>query len=89
MRYCYARLLSVGNPSGPVKYAGQPQYDSEQVVSPLFTFSAPPMEEGQGGSGDSGASSGTAAAKQIGRVTELAARPRMSEVISSLVLHPS
>jgi len=44
MRYCYARLLSVGNPSGPVKFSGQPQYDSEQVVSPLFTFSAPPME---------------------------------------------
>ena len=43
MRYCYARLLSVGNPSGPVKFSGQPQYDSEQVVSPLFTFSAPPM----------------------------------------------
>jgi hypothetical protein len=42
MRYCYARLLSVGNPSGPVKYAGQPQYDSEQVVSPLFTFAMPP-----------------------------------------------
>jgi len=41
MRYCYARLLSVGNPSGPVKYAGQPQYDSEQVVSPLFTFAMP------------------------------------------------
>eukprot|EP00292_Cryptomonas_paramecium_P015242 CAMPEP_0113666096 /NCGR_PEP_ID=MMETSP0038_2-20120614/2677_1 /TAXON_ID=2898 /ORGANISM="Cryptomonas paramecium" /LENGTH=131 /DNA_ID=CAMNT_0000581535 /DNA_START=69 /DNA_END=460 /DNA_ORIENTATION=- /assembly_acc=CAM_ASM_000170 len=41
MRYCYARLLSVGNPSGPVKYAGQPQYDSEQVVAPLFTFSMP------------------------------------------------
>ncbi len=31
MRYCYARLLSVGNPSGPVKFSGQPQYDSEQV----------------------------------------------------------
>ena len=28
MRYCYARLLSVGNPSGPVKFSGQPQYDS-------------------------------------------------------------
>ena len=41
MRYCFARLLSVGNPSGPVKYAGQPQYDSEQVVSPLFTFAMP------------------------------------------------
>merc|ERR1719478_947850 len=53
MRYCYARLLSVGNPSGPVKFSGQPQYDSEQVVSPLFTFSAPPMagreEEGEEG----------------------------------------
>mmetsp|Transcript_12927 Transcript_12927/g.20303 ORF Transcript_12927/g.20303 Transcript_12927/m.20303 type:complete len:249 (-) Transcript_12927:61-807(-) len=55
MRYCYARLLSVGNPSGPVKYQGQPQYDAEQVVSPLFTFSAPPMEEGgEGGEGAEG-----------------------------------
>mmetsp|Transcript_20265 Transcript_20265/g.31675 ORF Transcript_20265/g.31675 Transcript_20265/m.31675 type:complete len:133 (-) Transcript_20265:213-611(-) len=54
MRYCYARLLSVGNPSGPVKYAGQPQYDSEQVVSPLFTFSAPPMEGGEEGGEGSG-----------------------------------
>jgi len=53
MRYCYARLLSVGNPSGPVKYSGQPQYDSEQVVSPLFTFAAPPMEESGSSSGDS------------------------------------
>merc|ERR1719352_1807538 len=34
MRYCYARLLSVGNPSGPVKFSGQPQYDSEQVSPP-------------------------------------------------------
>jgi len=33
MRYCYARLLSVGNPSGPVKFSGQPQYDSEQVCA--------------------------------------------------------
>jgi len=49
MRYCYARLLSVGNPSGPVKFSGQPQYDSEQVVSPLFTFSAPPMGGGEEG----------------------------------------
>merc|ERR1712216_943567 len=54
MRYCYARLLSVGNPSGPVKFSGQPQYDSEQVVSPLFTFSAPPMEGGEEG-GEEGA----------------------------------
>merc|ERR1719478_412014 len=54
MRYCYARLLSVGNPSGPVKFSGQPQYDSEQVVSPLFTFSAPPMEGGEDG-GEEGA----------------------------------
>merc|ERR1719478_1077154 len=53
-RYCYARLLSVGNPSGPVKFSGQPQYDSEQVVSPLFTFSAPPMEGGEDG-GEEGA----------------------------------
>ena len=35
MRYCYARLLSVGNPSGPVKFSGQPQYDSEQVHARL------------------------------------------------------
>ncbi|EKX54049.1 hypothetical protein GUITHDRAFT_150134, partial [Guillardia theta CCMP2712] len=53
MRYCYARLLSVGNPSGPVKYSGQPQYDSEQVVSPLFTFAAPPMAEAGESSGES------------------------------------
>ena len=51
MRYCYARLLSVGNPSGPVKFSGQPQYDSEQVVSPLFTFSAPPMSGDEGEEG--------------------------------------
>jgi len=38
----------VGNPSGPVKFSGQPQYDSEQVVSPLFTFSAPPMAGDEG-----------------------------------------
>mmetsp|Transcript_20667 Transcript_20667/g.69108 ORF Transcript_20667/g.69108 Transcript_20667/m.69108 type:complete len:174 (+) Transcript_20667:212-733(+) len=82
MRYCYARLLSVGNPSGPVKFAGQPQYDSEQVVSPLFTFSAPPMDGGKGGGGDGGGSS-DGAKKQIGKVTELASRPRMSEVLPS------
>ena len=65
MRYCYARLLSVGNPSGPVKFSGQPQYDSEQVVSPLFTFSAPPM-------GDAAAP--PAAAQQIGGAASLAAK---------------
>ena len=43
MRYCYARMLAVGNPSGPVKFEGQPQYDSEQIVAPLFSF-APPAE---------------------------------------------
>jgi hypothetical protein len=55
MRYCYARLLSVGNPSGPVKFSGQPQYDSEQVVSPLFTFSAPPMGGGEEEEGEEAA----------------------------------
>lgn len=63
MRYCYARLLSVGNPSGPVKFSGQPQYDSEQVVSPLFTFSAPPMEGGED----------EAAEKEVGGGASLAA----------------
>ena len=67
MRYCYARLLSVGNPSGPVKFSGQPQYDSEQVVSPLFTFSAPPM-------GDAAAAPPPAAAQQIGGAASLAAK---------------
>ena len=70
MRYCYARLLSVGNPSGPVKFSGQPQYDSEQVVSPLFTFSAPPMEEG-GEEGGSAEGSGEAA-KQVAGMNQLA-----------------
>ena len=71
MRYCYARLLSVGNPSGPVKFSGQPQYDSEQVVSPLFTFSAPPMEGGgeEGGDGEGGA-----AEAQVAGVSSLAAK---------------
>jgi len=69
MRYCYARLLSVGNPSGPVKFSGQPQYDSEQVVSPLFTFSAPPMggEEGEGEEGG-----GDAAEAQVAGTNQLA-----------------
>ena len=44
MRYCYARMLGVGDPSGPMKYAGQPGYDSEQIVAPLFTFAAPAEE---------------------------------------------
>jgi len=69
MRYCYARLLSVGNPSGPVKFSGQPQYDSEQVVSPLFTFSAPPMEGEGAGEGEEG----EAAAKEMGGGALLAA----------------
>ena len=73
MRYCYARLLSVGNPSGPVKFSGQPQYDSEQVVSPLFTFSAPPMEEG-GEEGGSAEGSGEAA-KQVAGINQLAMVP--------------
>ena len=47
MRYCYARMLAVGNPSGPVKFEGQPQYDSEQIVAPLFSFAAP-AEDGDG-----------------------------------------
>eukprot|EP00277_Geminigera_cryophila_P012632 CAMPEP_0179453544 /NCGR_PEP_ID=MMETSP0799-20121207/37521_1 /TAXON_ID=46947 /ORGANISM="Geminigera cryophila, Strain CCMP2564" /LENGTH=297 /DNA_ID=CAMNT_0021250755 /DNA_START=137 /DNA_END=1031 /DNA_ORIENTATION=- len=71
MRYCYARLLSVGNPSGPVKFSGQPQYDSEQVVSPLFTFSAPPME-GEG-AGEGEGEEGEAAAKEMGAGALLAA----------------
>ena len=70
MRYCYARLLSVGNPSGPVKFSGQPQYDSEQVVSPLFTFSAPPMEE-EGGEEEGSAD---AAERQVRGGVSLAAR---------------
>jgi hypothetical protein len=70
MRYCYARLLSVGNPSGPVKFSGQPQYDSEQVVSPLFTFSAPPMA----GEGDEAEESEGAEARQEGGGASLAAQ---------------
>lgn len=69
MRYCYARLLSVGNPSGPVKFSGQPQYDSEQVVSPLFTFSAPPMSGEEDGEEES-----EAAEKEVEGGTSLAAQ---------------
>lgn len=46
MRYCYAQMLAVGSPSGPVKFEGQPQYDSEQIVAPLFSFAAPAESEG-------------------------------------------
>ena len=70
MRYCYARLLSVGNPSGPVKFSGQPQYDSEQVVSPLFTFSAPPMAGGEEEGGGE-----EAADAQVGGSTQLVMQP--------------
>jgi hypothetical protein len=64
MRYCYARMLGDGNPSGPVKYAGQAGYDSEQVVAPLFTF-APPAGEG-GAEGGSEAAAAPARLSQQG-----------------------
>lgn len=80
MRYCYARLLSVGNPSGPVKFSGQPQYDSEQVVSPLFTFSAPPMS-GEDGEGEEGEEESEA--KQVGGAMSLAAQNNQAYVMQA------